>query len=217
VTLTKSGVAEVAAELDAELSDDDGALYRPRYNVAPSDLHWIVAPGADRRILRPARWGYRVGGRPLVNVRGEQAGSGAGFRDAFQDRRCLVVTDGFLEWTRAHAPFWYHRADRGLVLLAGLYQRAEDGPRFTILTTRPNQLVAQVHDRMPVVVAPPDADAWLTGAPALAAGLIAPAPERALVATAVSKRINSVKNDEPSCLRPPEEDPSAANAQRSLF
>ena len=87
---------------------------------------------------------------------------GAGFRDAFQGRRCLVVTDGFFEWDAAKAPFWFHRADKKLVLLAGLFQppgsdapavRAPPRPRFTILTTLPNRVVAPVHDRMPVIVA----------------------------------------------------------------
>jgi putative SOS response-associated peptidase YedK len=226
VTLTGDDVEEIAADLDAEISPDDVAHYRPRYNVAPSDLHWILEPGADRRVLRPAVWGYAVSGRTLINVRGEQVGAGHGFREAFASRRCLVVTDGFFEWTAARAPFWYHRADGGLVLLAGVFQRAEvhppsvggerrDRPRFTILTTRPNKLVAAVHGRMPVVIPPAHIDDWLTAPPTGAARLIAPAPEEALVATPVSKRVNSVKNDDPACLTPAGGSPPAG--QQTLF
>lgn len=226
-TLTNDDFEGIARELDAEFSPEDAALYRPRYNVAPSDLHWIVAYGADRRVLRPAVWGYAVSGRALINVRGEQVGSGRGFRDAFQARRCLVVTDGFYEWDRAKSPFWFHRADRRLVLLAGLFQPPGAGPagareplrpRFTILTTQPNHLVAAVHDRMPVVVAPPAIDEWLTAEPAQAATLIRAAPDDALVATPVSRRVGSVKNDDPACLLPP--DPAAerpAPVQGRLF
>ena len=137
-TLTNEDFEGIAAELDAEYSTQDAALYRPRYNIAPSDLHWIVEHGADRRVLLPAVWGYRAsGGRPLINVRGEQVGSGRGFRDAFQARRCLVVTDGFFEWDAAKTPFWFHRADKKLLLLAGLFQAPGEGagapprPRFT--------------------------------------------------------------------------------------
>jgi putative SOS response-associated peptidase YedK len=234
VTLTKNDIVEVARELAAEISAEDAALYRKRYNVAPSDLHWIVEYGADRRVLLPAVWGYLASGRPLINVRGEQVGSGSGFRDAFRERRCVVVTDGFLEWTAARAPFWYHRPDHGLVLLAGLYQTAGTAvataggahPRFTILTTRANRLVSMVHGRMPVVLAPDHIDDWLTAAPTQIAALIAPAPEHALVATRVSKRVNTAKHDDPACLAQesaeknddPEAPPSAPDdRQRRLF
>jgi putative SOS response-associated peptidase YedK len=148
-------------------------------------------------------------------VRGEQVGSGHGFRAAFESRRCAVVTDGFFEWDAQRHPFWYHRAAGGLVLLGGLYQDASAGdrdPRFTVLTTRPNRLIAAVHDRMPVIVPDARLDDWLTAAPAEAAALIRPAPEEALIATPVSRRVNSVAHDDAACLAPAE-----ADAQGSLF
>jgi putative SOS response-associated peptidase YedK len=223
MTLTRSGIAEVVEELDAEISPDDAALYRGRYNVAPSDLHWILEYGADRRVLRPAFWGYRAAGRPLINVRGEQLIAGSGFKEAFRSRRCLVVTDGFYEWTPQKAPVWYHRGDGGLLLLAGLYQTADAlvaaaHPRFTVLTTRANNLVSRVHSRMPVVLSADHVDDWLTVAPAEAAAFIVPASDDALVATPVSKRVNSVRHDDPACLAPPGEGATTPDdPQRRLF
>jgi len=230
VTLTRNDIGEVARELAAEFSAEDAALYRTRYNVAPSDLHWILQDGGDRRVLLPAVWGYLASGRPLINVRGEQVGSGAGFRDAFRVRRCVVVTDGFLEWTSARTPYWYHRSDQGLVLLAGLYQTASvpavapgvAHPRFTILTTRANKLVSTVHGRMPVLLGPDHVDDWLTAPPTQVTALIAPAPDGALVATRVSKRVNSARYDDPACLATESEDlevPSLTtdDRQRRLF
>jgi putative SOS response-associated peptidase YedK len=217
-TLTNQDFEEVAAELDAAFAPDDARLYRRRYNIAPTDLHWTVASSGGRRVLVPTVWGYLAAGRPLINVRGEQVGSGRGFREAFRSHRCLVVTDGFYEWDRQKVPSWYHRPGGGLVLLAGLFQDpAGARPRFTILTTRPNRVVAEVHERMPVIIAPAAIDEWLTADPARAAALIAPAPDDTLVATRVSKRVNSVKNDDPACVRP--EDPTGldAPAQGSLF
>jgi putative SOS response-associated peptidase YedK len=220
VTLTIDDIDEIADRLDAEVGPEDGHRYKRRYNVAPSDTHWILEYGADRRVLVPATWGYLPTSagrarRPLINVRGEQVGSGHGFRDAFSSRRCAVVTDGFFEWNARRMPFWYHRADGGLVLLAGLFQAPPAGqrePRFTVLTTRPNKLIAAVHDRMPVIVPPAQIDEWLTAPAAEAAALIRPAPEDALIATPVSRRVNSAANDDAACLAPPE-----ADTQGTLF
>jgi putative SOS response-associated peptidase YedK len=215
-TLRTRKLAEVAEALDAEVADDDERLYRPRYNVAPTDLAWIVVYGADRRALRPATWSTLVsGGRPLVNLRSETLGARAKGGAA----RCAVVSDGFYEWPgKGLAPFWFHRADQGLVLLGGLFQppRGDDAhARFTVLTTRPNALVAKVHDRMPVILPPGRLNDWLTADLAAIARLIGPAPEDALVATPVSKHVNSVRNDDPACVAPAAHRP--APAQRSLF
>jgi putative SOS response-associated peptidase YedK len=216
-TLTNETLEEVAGLLDAEFSPEDAALYRPRYNVAPSDTTWIVEARGDSRVISPAVWGYVASGRPLINVRGEQVASGGGFRQAFASRRCAVVTDGFYEWPgKGLAPFWFHRANGGLVLLAGLFQRLPVGgpPRFTVLTTRPNAVVARVHDRMPVILPDAHLDDWLTGPAPRAVELVATAPDALLVATPVSKRANSPKHDDPACLVPAEhtEDP-----QQTLF
>jgi putative SOS response-associated peptidase YedK len=204
-TLRKEKVRDLAEELDAELSPEDEPLYRPRYNVAPTDLAWIVDLSGGARVLRPAKWSFVGGGaRRLVNVRGEQVGSGAGFREAFAHRRCVVVTDGFYEWPgKGLAPYLLRRADDGLVLLAGLSQRpdpSETHPRFTVLTTRPNGVVAPIHDRMPVVIAPARLDTWLGAEPAAAAQALAPASEDALVATRVSKHVNNVRHDDAECV-----------------
>jgi putative SOS response-associated peptidase YedK len=223
VTLTIEDIDEIAGMLDAELSPDDAPRYRRRYNVAPSDTHWMLEYGADGRVLMPAKWGYLPTGRsgrprePLINVRGEQVASGHGFREAFASRRCAVVTDGFFEWNERREPFWYHRPDGGLVLLAGLFHEAPAAtrdrvPRFTVLTTRPNKLIAVIHDRMPVIVPAEHIDDWLTAPAPEAAALIRPAPEDTLIATAVSRRVNKVANDDAACLAPPQPD-----AQGSLF
>jgi len=205
-SLTKKDLREVAEELEAEFSEEDARTYRPRFNAAPSDTLWILRHGADRRVIGPAVWGYRAKGRPLINVRGESVGVG-GFREAFASRRCGVVVDGFFEWNKLHEPTWFHRSDGGLIVLGGLYQIDSvvgGPPRFTVLTTRPNRLVAAVHDRMPLVVPPARIDDWLTDEAPRVVDLIAPAPESVLVATAVSTRVNSVKNDDPDCLIPVE-------------
>jgi len=219
--LTRKDIHQIVAELEAEVGDEDARLYRPRYNVAPSDRHWILCAAGDGRVLMPATWGYLASGKPLINVRSEQVASGRGFREAFQSRRCAVVTDGFYEWSAKREPTWFHRADGGLVLLAGLFHRPAEAPtpRFTVLTTRPNRTVAQVHDRMPVALDPRDAanlGEWLsTEVPADITRLLVPAREDLLIATPVSRHVNSVKHDDPACLAPPGGEPPPA--QTTLF
>ena len=202
-TLRRKDLRQVADEIEAMVSDDDAPLYRPRYNVAPSDTTWMVEARGDDRVLVPAVWGYVARDRPLINVRSEQVATGAGFREAFAERRCLVVTDGFYEWSASKRPTWFHRRDDGLVLLAGLFQTVQGRPRFAVLTTRANGLVAAVHDRMPVIVGRDAIDRWLSGELAEATRLLGPADDDYLVATAVSTRVNSVRHDDASCLEPP--------------
>jgi putative SOS response-associated peptidase YedK len=224
MTLTRKDVHQIVSELEAEVGEEDARIYRPRYNVAPSDQHWILCASGDARVLMPATWGYLAAGKPLINVRSEQVASGRGFRDAFQSRRCAVVTDGFYEWSPKKEPTWFHRSDGGLVLLAGLYHRPAEAPtpRFTVLTTRPNRTVAQIHDRMPVALDPGDPGAlgaWLSAVPGAGPDditrLLAPAREDLLIATPVSRHVNSVKHDDPGCLAPPGAEPRPA--QTTLF
>jgi putative SOS response-associated peptidase YedK len=204
-TLTKPSLAEIAGELEAEFSDRDVPLYRPRWNVAPSDTTWIVVHRGDARVLGPAKWGYLANGKPLINVRGEQVASGTGFRDAFASRRCVLVADGFYEWNSKREPTWFHRVDGSLLFLGALFQlpqTKESLPRFTVLTTTPNPTVAEVHDRMPVVLGPSSLDGWLSGLAVEAAHLITPAALDVLSARPVSTHVNSVKNDDPGCIAP---------------
>jgi putative SOS response-associated peptidase YedK len=203
-TLRKRSLADVANALDAEVAAEDELLYKPRYNVAPTDVAWVVIFGADRRILRPARWKYLIGAkRILVNIRSESVAVFGRFRDVFASHRCAVVTDGFYEWSGSGEPVWFHASDDGLVLLGGLLQLAKvpgAHPRFSVLTTRPNTLVAKTHDRMPVIVGPKQLDEWLTGDAAAALTLLAPPPSGVLVATDVSNYVNSVKHDDAGCI-----------------
>jgi putative SOS response-associated peptidase YedK len=203
-TLRKARLADIAEALDAEAAADDEESYKPRYNVAPSTVGWVVVYGADRRVLRPARWNYRTGAdRLLVNIRSETLRMGR-FWESFATNRCAVVTDGFYEWPGAgEAPTWFHARDDGLILLGGLLKFSVVPaalPTFSVITTPPNTAVARVHDRMPVVVGAAQLDDWLTGEAVAAQAMMVPAPADMLVGTAVSKHVNSVKNDDPKCI-----------------
>jgi putative SOS response-associated peptidase YedK len=238
-TLTTRDFDALAAELGAAVAPDAAARYRPRYNIAPTDEHWILRTKQEQRQLLPAKWGLvnswaadAKGAFRQINARAETAMKRSAFRDAFVHRRCVIPADGFFEWQGAkdaRRPIWFHDPDGGLLYFAGLYESWRD-PRtdawqrtFTILTTAANDVVAPVHDRMPVILPPASADDWLfvpsSGAETQAervAALLRPAAARAIIGTEVSPRVNSVANDDPSCIEPtgaPAPEPDAAQMQ----
>jgi putative SOS response-associated peptidase YedK len=220
MTITTKGYEQLAALLGVDPDPDEAPFYRPRFNVAPTDDHWMVTRVADagkKKKLRRAKWSFKAGGQKLlINLRSETAGKR--FKRMFETRRCLVPADGFYEWHGPkddRRPIWFHPPDGGLFLFAGLYDEPREGPPvFTVLTTNANSTVASVHDRMPVILSPDKADAWLE---APSAELLAPAPPSALTGTEVSRRVNSVANDDPSCLAPPEPPGRPAQDQMRLF
>jgi putative SOS response-associated peptidase YedK len=120
-----------------------------------------------------------------------------------------VITDGFYEWAgpkEARQPYWFHRPDHGLVMLAGMWkwQPVADGltQAFVILTTRANAVVAPIHDRMPVVLDESHLDEWMSdrAEPSPRRSLLAPAPRDWLIAEQASPLVNSLKNDGPELL-----------------
>ena len=206
-TLSKRELGDIAEFLDAEVAAGDAELYRPRYNVAPTDTHFVLERVENRRVLVPATWGLDGGPRGLVvNARAETVAGKRLYSQSLAHHRCVVPTDGFFEWTgpkRERRPIWFHPPGGELLLLAGLYQPRPTGrAAFTILTTAANELVARVHDRMPCVLPRDRVEAWLQ-APRLE--LLVPAPSELLVATEVSAKVNDVHNDDPTCLDPPDE------------
>jgi putative SOS response-associated peptidase YedK len=189
-------------------------VYRPRYNLAPGDQHWMVVHRAGTRVIVPAKWGFPTDtSRLLINARVETAAGKPSFRDAYRKRRCLIPADGFYEWRHEQGkrgePQWYHRGDGSLLLMAGLHNGAAK-PAFTILTMPANDVVSPAHDRMPVVLSEDGARAWLDD-PSFdpAAPATWSTHGQGLLATPVSSRVNSAAFDGPECLAAPEPAPPA--------
>ncbi len=205
LTLTTRDVYDVARALAAEVDRERARLYRPRWNVAPTDEHWVVLlDEAGQRCLVRARFGFEAsGGQLVINARSETAATLPSFRRAFSEGRCLVPADGFYEWSGGRAerqPLWFHDPAGRLLVFAGLVTESHGSPAFVILTTAANDVMRPVHDRMPVLLSPEGAESWLARPDP---DLLAPAPAMWLAARAVSKRVNSVANDEPELLEPP--------------
>jgi len=204
-TLTASDIDAAARAFGAEVAREHAARYRPRWNIAPTDEHWIVRlDGAGRRRLVPARFGLeRPDGQLVINARSETAATLPTFRRAFAEGRCLVPADGFYEWQGGRSerrPLWFHAPGGGALAFAGLAAERHGMLGFVILTAAANARLRPVHDRMPVLLSPAGADAWLAHGDA---GLLVPAPDASLVGREVSRAVNAVANDGPDLLEAP--------------
>jgi putative SOS response-associated peptidase YedK len=202
MTLTVPDLNEVAEELEARLDPQDAALYRPRFNAAPTDQHWMVRLASGARLLLPARWGFAGSTGLLINARAESADALPAFREAFRSGRVVVPADGFFEWTGPsddRRPIWFRPRAGGLLYLAGLEELGPDGkPRFVVLTTEAAGPVAEIHDRMPALLRREEIGTWLARPDP---GLLVPRSDL-LAGTEVTSRVNSVANDDPACIEP---------------
>lgn len=203
----------------------------PRFNIAPgTDLVAIHPTKTKPRELVMLRWGLipwwsndkKIANR-TINARSETVVNAPAFRDAFKTRRCLIVVDGFYEWEKTgdsptKRPHHIRYADRRPFALAGVWDRwtsKESGEVIescSIVTTPAHGEIVRLHDRMPLVLAEPERDLWLGSADdakAVLANAKATQEARAneLVLVPVSKRVNDVRNDDPSCLEGPAADP----------
>jgi putative SOS response-associated peptidase YedK len=182
-------------------------------------LHLAPAGTPLPREVASVRWGLvpywakeAGAGPPLINARSETVAEKPSFRDSFRARRCLIVADGFYEWQASGGrkqPYWIGLEDRRPFAFAGLWDRwkAADGgvlDSCTILTTEANEALAELHDRMPVIVDPEQYDMWMD--PDTIAWELEPIlkshPSEEMAFFPVSTRVNYVANDDPLCLEP---------------
>jgi putative SOS response-associated peptidase YedK len=218
-----------AGRYDAELDPDGLGGARASWNVAPTRpvLAIRFTPGKDGtpgRVLSALRWGLVPSWSKgpdnrysMINARAETLASKPAYRSAFKRRRCLIPAEGFYEWRASSPsakgpkqPYFIRRDGDASLLLAGLWEswRTPAGDMLqscTIIVTRANAVIAAVHDRMPVVIEPAMADAWLDPDNADLdglSGLLQPAPDDRWRLDPVSTRVNNVRHDGPELLDP---------------
>jgi len=194
----------------------------PRYNIAPTQFVAAVrADAAGRRALAMLHWGLvpswakekSIGAR-MINARAETLGEKPSFRGAYRRRRCLVLADGWYEWQRsgpAKQPYFITFGDGEPFGMAGLWETWRDPAggepleSCCIVTTAAAPELAQVHDRMPVIIPAERRDEWLDpGNDAAGAldGFLVPWARGGLEARPVSRRVNSARNEGADLVEP---------------
>jgi putative SOS response-associated peptidase YedK len=190
------------------------------YNVAPTQPVAVLMDAKARKI-EYLRWGLIPSwakdiaiGNKLINARAETIMEKPSFRSAFMKRRCLILADGFYEWQRnpgqkgPSTPFRFQRKDGKPFALAGIWEvwHADEPDSIrscTIITCSPNELVAPVHDRMPVMFSSQRSWDWLEwNSPTELQSLLMPFPAEQMKAYEVGRSINDANNDNPECIRP---------------
>ncbi|MGQ9814958.1 MAG: SOS response-associated peptidase [Candidatus Roseilinea sp.] len=194
------------------------AEHRPRFNIAPTQPVPVILNETPRQ-LSVARWGLIPGwakdpsiGARLINARAETLPEKPAFRAAFARRRCLVIADGFYEWHKdggAKTPMFIHLKSGEPFAFAGLWeiwQPPEGDPlrSCAIITTEPNELIATIHNRMPVILTREAERTWLddNAEPAALMALLRPFEAQQMEAYTVSQRVNRPANDDAALIAP---------------
>lgn len=204
--------------IEAALEEE---LYNPSYNIAPSHSVLSVINDGQKNRLGYLKWGLipqwakdEKMGFKLINARAETLLDKPSFRDAFKKRRCLIIADSFYEWKRSDhktkTPMRIKLKDNQLFAMAGLWDRwkAPSGNMVyscTVITTSPNKLMEDIHDRMPVILTPEDEKVWVNPNNKDLSHLnqlLKPLAEDFMEAYEVSQLVNSPKNNSPNLIQP---------------
>jgi putative SOS response-associated peptidase YedK len=191
----------------------------PSWNVAPTDDVYVIAEHDNTRHIGLMKWGlvphWAKDKKSIqINARTETVATTSMFRDSFSRKRCLIPSDGFYEWEPAEegrTPHWVYRADGHPMVFAGIWASRLDEETqqwertCSILTTGAKGVVSSIHHRMPVALNPEVWDSWLDREitdTETALGLIRTIDPDEIMEHAVSKRVNTVKNNDPDLRAP---------------
>lgn len=204
-------------DIEAAIEQD---LYNPSFNIAPSHLVLSVINDGTRNRLGYLRWGFVPSwakdekiGYKMINARAETLAEKPSFRQAFKHRRCLIIADSFYEWKKgtekSKTPMRIKLKSDELFAMAGIWERwksPEGNTLFScsVITTTPNELMKDIHDRMPVILHKADEQAWLD--PSLddiskVSPLLKPLAANDMEAYQVSSLVNSPRNNSPNLIQ----------------
>lgn len=195
--------------------------FAPRFNIAPTQPVLVIPNDSAGRAdffvwgLIPSWAKDPTIGARMINARAETLAEKPSFRAAYKYRRCLILADGFFEWqaqvgSKVKIPHYIRLKSGRPFAFAGLWEdwHAPDGSQIksaTIITTQPNELIARLHSRMPVILPPETYARWLEPSPRQPddlQGVLAPYPSEEMSAYPVSTLVNSPANDRPEVVIP---------------
>ena len=173
-------LSEAPETLRLQFQFDTSLNIEPRYNIAPSQLAPVVIKNQSGREISMFQWGLAAKGRPhgpllnsLINARAESLLDRPSFKEAFLNRRCLVIADGFYEWKteyKTNQPYRIHLKNNMPFAFAGIWERSQTDNsgapkpnKFAIITTAAVDSISHIHNRMPVILNPRDYESWLNG------------------------------------------------------
>lgn len=197
----------------------DESIYEANYNIAPSQQVLAIVSDGTKTRLGFLRWGLippwakdaKIGFK-MINARAETAAEKPSFRNAFRKKRCLIPADSFYEWRRtddSKIPMLIRMKNEEPLAFAGLWESwtSPDGETVhscSILTTKPNELMASIHDRMPVVILKENEKKWLDPNiqdEKVLTEMLQPLDAGLMEAYEVSSAVNSPKNNGPDLIK----------------
>lgn len=204
----------IATRFDITSADYE---YAPSFNVAPGTYNPIVTQNSPK-IASLMKWGLiphwakdeKIGYK-MINARAETIDEKTSFKNAFRSKRCIVPTSGFYEWKQLEntkIPYFITLDEEELFGLAGIYEEwtsptGELLKSYAIITTQPNNLMADIHTRMPVILPKESEDEWLRSEDqGFLKSLLKPYDDEKMEAYPVSKEVNSPRNNNPQLIEP---------------
>lgn len=212
-SLSKSK-SDLEERFQAEMLSD----FKPRYNIAPTQLVPVITSKSPKGFsffywgITPDFGKNKPVAQKLINAKAESVHEKASFKNSFKSRRCIIPADGFYEWKRlgkkTKIPHRFTLREDEPFAFAGIWDeyenvKGETEHTFLILTTSPNEVVSEVHDRMPVILDKPDEKKWLDNYASEndLLQILKPYDPDRMVGFTVSPLVNSVHNDSPALLR----------------
>jgi putative SOS response-associated peptidase YedK len=212
-SLSKSKI-ELEERFQAEMLVD----FKPRFNIAPTQLVPVITSDSPKGFsffywgITPDFGQNKPVAQKLINARSETISEKISFKGSFQRRRCLIPADGFFEWKKlgkkTKIPYRFTLREDEIFSFAGIWEEyetvsGESQHTFLILTTTPNEVVEEVHDRMPVILKRDQEKKWLDkySSEEELAKMLLPFPSELMQSYTVSPLVNSVQNDSQGILR----------------
>ncbi len=212
------GLSKNKEQLEERFQAEMLGDFKPRFNIAPSQLVPVITSESPKGFsffywgVTPAFGHNKPVAQKLINARAESVHENHSSRSSFQRRRCLIPADGFFEWKKlgkkTRIPYRFTLREEALFAFAGIWEEyetvsGESQHTFSILTTTANEVVAEVHDRMPLILGRDQEKKWLNpyASESDLLAVLQPVSADFMVSYTVSSLVNSIQNDSPGIIR----------------